>query len=479
MMKKEKNKEWYYKGLEKKIIGIFLVFLVIPLAIFSIISLNNMKEISYNIVDDSKVMGASAVNDSREIGNIAINESKKALENQTVLYLQQLAISEAIQFNNFLVNIEENAEIIADYANDLFSSDSEDTCFSDRVMVSVPITKESLDELFISTDKIDTSTLNLIKFYLDNPDETINKNEFFLIKKALKDPVQKVVNKAYCMDKMLKPIADNDHHISWAYMGFNNGVTVLYPYDENPASYDPRKRGWYIKAVEENKTIITGMYVDAGGAGLMITSATPVYARNKNLSLIGVIGVDVTLETLKRHILSINIENGYAFVIDKNGKIIFRPDLEVGDTRWDESFETDNLLETNNTELRQIVENMTSGNTGYGKLDFEGVEKYIAYAPINTTSWSLGIVVPVSDIIKSAIVTKQKIENATNQISNNIDQTTKKMSTDIKEKTNIMKSLFLWMILFSIGIISIAAIYLGRNVRYYGDKITESEKKYR
>ncbi|HID27710.1 MAG TPA: PAS domain S-box protein [Methanosarcinales archaeon] len=475
-MKKEKenNIEGYYKGLEKKIIGIFLVFLVIPLAIFSIISLNNMKEISYNIVDDSKMMGASVVNDSIEICNIAINESKNALENQTELYLQQLAISEAIQFNNFLVNIEENAETIADYARDLFSSDSEGTCFSDRVMVSVPITKESLDELFISTDRMDTSTLNLIKFYLDNP---YYETKSFLIKKALKDPVQKVVNKAYCMDKMLKPIVDNDPHISWAYMGFNNGVTVLYPYDENPASYDPRKRGWYIKAVEENKTIITGMYVDAGGAGLMITSATPVYARNKNL--IGVIGVDVTLETLKQHILSINIENGYAFVIDKNGKIIFRPDLEVDDTRWDESFETDNLLETNNTELRQIVENMISGNTGYGKLDFEGFEKYIAYAPINTTSWSLGIVVPDREIIKSAIVTKQKIENATNQISNNIDQTTKKMSTDIKEKTNIMKNLFLWMILFSIGIISIAAIYLGRNVRYYGDKITESEKKYR
>ncbi|HID27344.1 MAG TPA: sensor histidine kinase, partial [Methanosarcinales archaeon] len=266
-------------------------------------------------------------------------------------------------------------------------------------------------------------------------------------------------------------------------IGLTNGVTVLYPYDENPSSYDPRKREWYIKAVEENKNIWTGIYVDAGGSGLMITSATPVYAetsyfrtntRAKPLPLIGVVGMDVTLETLIKNVLSIEERNGYAFIIDNNGNIVARPDLEVGDARWDESFETENLLETNNTELKNIVKNMVAGNTGYGKSSFEGGEKYIAYAPINSTGWSIGIVVPVREIIKPAMDTKEKIEDATNKTGYKIQQTTLQMSAEISEKTHKMRNMVFLMIILSISIISLSAIYLGKNIKYYAKKLEES-----
>ncbi|MFQ6119926.1 MAG: cache domain-containing protein, partial [Methanosarcinales archaeon] len=346
-MTKGKKSSEYYKGIEKKILAIFFIFLVIPMVIFSIISLDYIEKMSNRIVSLSSKMGADAVNDSRHISNTAVNESKNALENQAELYLQYLASSKADSFNKFLVDIEQEVEIIADYASYLFASNQVYTCYSDDVSVSVPIKNESINELFINN--IDTTTQNLINYFLLNPDKEINKTEFLLIKKVLTKSTKEKIDRVSCLEKIFKPMVDNEPYVDWAYIGLTNGVTVLYPYDENPSSYDPRKRGWYIKAVEYNKSIWTGLYVDAGGSGLMITSATPVYAGNKNLPLIGVVGMDVTLETLIKNVLSIEEKNGYAFIIDNNGNIVARPDLEVGDTRWDETFETENLLETNNT----------------------------------------------------------------------------------------------------------------------------------
>ncbi|MFQ6120952.1 MAG: ATP-binding protein, partial [Methanosarcinales archaeon] len=142
--------------------------------------------------------------------------------------------------------------------------------------------------------------------------------------------------------------------------------------------------------------------------------------------------------------------------------------------RWDETFETENLLETNNTELKNIVKNMVAGNTGYGKSSFEGGEKYIAYAPINSTGWSIGIVVPVREIIKPAMDTKEKIEDTTNKTGYKIQQTTLQMSTEISEKTHKMQNMVFLMIILSIGIISLSAIYLGKNIKYYAKKLEES-----
>ncbi|MFQ6055216.1 MAG: ATP-binding protein, partial [Methanosarcinales archaeon] len=483
MIKGKKSSE-YYKGIEKKILAIFFIFLVIPMVIFSIISLDYIEKMSNRIVSLSSKMGADAVNDSRHISNTAVNESKNALENQAELYLQYLASSKADSFNKFLVDIEQEVEIIADYASYLFASNQVYTCYSDDVSVSVPIKNESINELFINN--IDTTTQNLINYFLLNPDKEINKTEFLLIKKVLTKSTKEKIDRVSCLEKIFKPMVDNEPYVDWAYIGLTNGVTVLYPYDENPSSYDPRKREWYIKAVEENKSIWTGLYVDAGGSGLMITNANPVLGGRKTGSrelilqntsrstLIGVVGMDVTLETLIKNVLSIEERNGYAFIIDNNGNIVARPDLEVGDARWDETFETENLLETNNTELKNIVKNMVAGNTGYGKSSFEEGEKYIAYAPINSTGWSIGIVVPVREIIKPAMDTKEKIEDTTNKTGYKIQQTTLQMSTEISEKTHKMQNMVFLMIILSIGIISLSAIYLGKNIKYYAKKLEES-----
>lgn len=141
----------------------------------------------------------------------------------------------------------------------------------------------------------------------------------------------------------------------------------------------------------------------------------------------GVVGADVTLKALNERVVSIQVQIGelrYAFLIDSNGKVVARPGLLAGDTRWDEIFEAENLLhsDNDNPELRKIAENMTAGDTGIAKCRFEDGEKYIAYAPIARTNWSIGIVMPVEEIIAPALTTKSKIITVTQDTGEHINR---------------------------------------------------------
>lgn len=190
-------------------------------------------------------------------------------------------------------------------------------------------------------------------------------------------------------------------------------------------SYDPRKRGWYRRAVETGEIGWTELYVDAVTGDLMATCSKPVYSSEGKK--VGVVGADVTLKALNERVVSIQVQIGelrYAFLIDSNGKVVARPGLLAGDTRWDEIFEAENLLhsDNDNPELRKIAENMTAGDTGIAKCRFEDGEKYIAYAPIARTNWSIGIVMPVEEIIAPALTTKSKIITVTQDTGEHINR---------------------------------------------------------
>jgi hypothetical protein len=151
----------------------------------------------------------------------------------------------------------------------------------------------------------------------------------------------------------------------------------------------------------------------------MVTCSKPLYeSRHK---LIGVVAVDVTTETINQQIINTQVgELGYAFLIDINGEVIAHPRLSGRDKSGDESFETENLLLSDNLELRAIAENITTGNTGIAKCRFEDGEKYIAYAPVTCANWSVGIVMPVEEIIAPALTTKSKIISATQNTGEHI-----------------------------------------------------------
>ena len=113
----------------------------------------------------------------------------------------------------------------------------------------------------------------------------------------------------------------------FTYLGQANGVFTQRPDTQMPAGYDPRQRPWYGAAANAGQTVLTAPYQGAVG-GLMVTIATPVKSKN-NGELLGVVGGDVTLDTLVEIINSVDFGGiGHAFLADANGQVIVSPDKD-------------------------------------------------------------------------------------------------------------------------------------------------------
>ncbi|EKT4481350.1 methyl-accepting chemotaxis protein McpA [Pseudomonas putida] len=113
----------------------------------------------------------------------------------------------------------------------------------------------------------------------------------------------------------------------FTYLGQANGVFTQRPDTQMPAGYDPRQRPWYGAAASAGQTVLTAPYQGAVG-GLMVTIATPVKSKS-NGELMGVVGGDVTLDTLVEIINSVDFGGiGHAFLADANGQVIVSPDKD-------------------------------------------------------------------------------------------------------------------------------------------------------
>ena len=163
---------------------------------------------------------------------------------------------------------------------------------------------------------------------------------------------------------------------------------------------------WYQIPFQTGGPAWTEPYYDEGGADtLTATFAVPVFLSGDLGAVSAVVTGDVSLLWLSHLLQSLDLgETGYAFLISRNGTFIAHPDpafimnesiFSVAAARKD-------------PRLREIGQRMVNG--GHGHLDFDGLSgiepsgpSFLAYAPIPSTGWSLGIVYADSEIDAAVI----------------------------------------------------------------------------
>ena len=102
---------------------------------------------------------------------------------------------------------------------------------------------------------------------------------------------------------------------------------VQVPPQKLPDGYDPTGRPWYKAALAAGRPIVTEPYKDASFNDMTVTFALPVKADGK---LVGVIGADKSLAEVVKMVGGIKpSENSYAFVLDKQGKVLIHPDTDL------------------------------------------------------------------------------------------------------------------------------------------------------
>lgn len=138
-------------------------------------------------------------------------------------------------------------------------------------------------------------------------------------------------------------------------------------------------------------TVWTPPYEDQAGKGMLLTASTPVYINNQ---FRGVVSVDLSLERLSAQIDAIGAgETGFAFYVGSDGQLLDT----AGAPRVRAALEDDS-----NTALRTAIDEMAIGTAGNRRIQFDGEEMFLSYAPLPGPGGSLAMITPVSELNESA-----------------------------------------------------------------------------
>ena len=90
-------------------------------------------------------------------------------------------------------------------------------------------------------------------------------------------------------------------------------------------------------------------------------------------------------------------DHGQAFMIDGTGTIIAHQDINLVMDRYNTIDEAKKDAALN--PLANLVKLMTQGKEGVGSYRYQGIAKYMGYAPVEGTHWSLAITAPKTEVM--------------------------------------------------------------------------------
>lgn len=124
------------------------------------------------------------------------------------------------------------------------------------------------------------------------------------------------------LNNFLNPFADP----SGVYFALPTKQTIIMPYADLGADFDPTTRSWYTLAVATPDVVQwTSPYIDQATGEFVISTSKAVQS---NGMVIGVVGLDVQLAALTDKISAVEVGyNGYPVVFDTEGTAISHPIL--------------------------------------------------------------------------------------------------------------------------------------------------------
>lgn len=108
--------------------------------------------------------------------------------------------------------------------------------------------------------------------------------------------------------------------------------------------------------------------------------------------------------------------NAFAIVIDADGKLVAASSNQANSSFGTEPPARDSAPEGANPDLREVLQQMTAGESGIAQIEIAAEGMLIAYAPLEETGWSLAIIEPVADITASAAPLSENMQREAERI---------------------------------------------------------------
>lgn len=157
---------------------------------------------------------------------------------------------------------------------------------------------------------------------------------------------------------------------------------------------DVKDRDYFQKAIAGNNAISEPVISKDDGS-LIIVYAVPI---KQNGVIVGVLAATRDGANLSEITNEIRFgESGRAFMIDKKGVKVAHSNAEL-------VMKMDNDLENvkANPDLESLVkleQGMTEGKVGAGEYKYNGIVKYLGFAPVKGTDWSLAVAAPKDEVM--------------------------------------------------------------------------------
>ena len=183
-----------------------------------------------------------------------------------------------------------------------------------------------------------------------------------------------------------KAIMEDGLPLVWLYIGLEAGFIADYPGKTGyPDAYDPRQRPWYRNTVGKTGINWLQPYIDVGGRGELLPCTSPLYSNNGEF--IGVAGVEITLEYVRRQLMGLYGIDGLeaTYLVNNNAQIV------VSSLDKNQSYGLGTLInsieELETFPNEYVVNKIRRGQSGYHRYYDKGREKIIAFQKLNSTGW--------------------------------------------------------------------------------------------
>lgn len=235
--------------------------------------------------------------------------------------------------------------------------------------------------------------------------------------------------KLAALDPVMIDMQNSDSSIASIYFNTHDNYNIIYPYIEVLRQYPakmilPTYNFYYEADAAHNpgrRPVWTDAYIDPAGHGWMVASIAPVWNGGK---LEGVVGIDLTLETIINRLLNLRLPWGaYALLVDRKGGIIALPpagerDFSLKETtshRYAEAirsdtFKPDQFNINKRTDMKVLAAAMARAPDGFAELDLADGHRLASFARIAGPDWRLVVIAPTSRIHAKANVLRGKFE---------------------------------------------------------------------
>lgn len=166
------------------------------------------------------------------------------------------------------------------------------------------------------------------------------------------------------------------------------------------AEVDISDRGYFQKALRGERAVSEARVSQTTGTKV-VSLAVPVVQGER---VVGVFGGNVSFKRFVAEVEATKFgKNGYAYMVDSKGIAIAHPDPE-------QIFKL-NITESESESLNKVGKEIIKGGEGFDRYVFEGVDKFVAWSPVEAAGWSVVVTSPVEEfyatanaIMKSAVV---------------------------------------------------------------------------